>query len=132
MIAKNKKPLDVLLVEDTPEDAQLILRELEIGGFAVTHTRVTTDTEMKAALARKSWDVILCDYMLPQFSGEAALRLVNELDCDAPFIYVSGAIGEDYAVNAMRSGAQDYVMKDNLPRLAPAVERELREAATRR
>ncbi len=132
MNAVLKQPLDVLMIEDAEEDARLMIRELDQGGFAVTGTRVTNARELTAALRQRAWDVILCDYALPQFSGEAALRLVRESGTDVPFIYVSGAIGEETAVAAMHLGVQDYVMKDNLARLAPAVARELKEAGIRR
>lgn len=126
------QPLAVLIVEDVPDDAKLIVRELSRGGFDVTHRRVATAAEMQEALRERRWDVILCDYALPQFSGSAALPMARELGGDAPFIFVSGTIGEDIAVEAMKSGAHDYVMKGNLTRLAPAIRRELREAQTRR
>ena len=131
-MTKPLKPVVVLLVEDSPEDAKLILRELKQGGFDVAPTRVTNADELRVALARPGWDVILCDFSLPHFSGEAALDMVRASGCDAPVIFVSGTIGEETAVNAMRLGARDYVMKDNLARLAPAVERELRETVIRR
>jgi DNA-binding NtrC family response regulator len=127
-----KTKLHLLLVEDSPEDAALMQRELERAGFDVAGERVETESALRQALPQAIWDAILCDFTMPQFSGESALRIVRESDADLPFIYVSGTIGEDVAVEAMKSGAQDYVLKNNLKRLAPAVERELREAKVRR
>src|SRR5687767_5574525 len=101
-----KRRLHVLLVEDSPQDAKLILRELTQGGYEVTHTIVATGTEMRAALEQQSWDLVLSDHALPRFSGSAALQLLRQLDHEVPFIFVSGEIGEETAVAAMRSGAQ--------------------------
>ena len=127
-----KTQLHILIIEDSPDDAGLMTRELEQANYDVTCERVETESQFKQALAQKTWDAILCDYTLPQFSGEMALRIVRETDADLPFIYVSGTMGEEAAVAAMKSGAQDYVLKNNLKRLAPAVEREVREAQVRR
>lgn len=126
------KPIHVLMVEDVEDDAQLLAAELRRGGYDVSFERVDTAAAMRAALQHKVWDVILCDFTMPYFSGAAALRVANEAGVEAPFIYVSGTIGEDTAVDAMKSGAQDYVMKSNLARLTPAVERELHETHIRR
>src|ERR1035437_4795938 len=125
------KPIRVLIVEDVEDDSLLLAAELRRGGYAVTFERVDTAAAMRNALQQKTWDIILCDFAMPYFSGVAALELAKEAACDAPFIYVSGTIGEDVAVEAMKSGAQDYVMKTSLARLLP-VERELREARIRR
>jgi two-component system cell cycle sensor histidine kinase/response regulator CckA len=125
-------PLRVLIVEDSPDDCELILRELRRGGFAPEHLRVDTSDELAAALRRQAWDVIIADYSMPRFSGTDALALVRDLGCDTPFIFVSGTIGEDTAVRAMRGGAQDYMIKGNIGRLVPAIERELREIEGRR
>jgi two-component system, NarL family, sensor histidine kinase UhpB len=127
-----KRQLKVLLVEDSEPDARLLIRELKLGGYLVQHQRVETAEALKAALANGAWDIVLCDYMLPQFSGDAALRMVNNSDLDLPFIFVSGTIGEETAVQAMKAGAHDYVMKNNLARLPAAVERELGEAQIRK
>ncbi len=127
-----KKNLSVLIVEDVENDARLLVAELEGGGYTVAFERVDTAAAMRSALQQKNWDLILCDFTMPYFSGAAALKLAREAGCDAPFIYVSGTIGEDVAIEAMKSGAQDYVMKTHLARLVPAVERELDEAQTRR
>ncbi len=127
-----KNPLRVLIVEDSREDTVLLLWELEHGGYQTTHERVDTADALNAALDRQTWDVVFGDYSMPHFNGVAALKLVREKGLDLPFIFVSGTIGEDIAVEAMKAGAQDYIMKGNLKRLLPAVERELREAAVRR
>jgi signal transduction histidine kinase len=127
-----QKPLHALIVEDSEDDALLIVREFERGGSEVVSERVDTAPAMQAALGRQRWDVVISDYSMPQFSGLGALQVLKESGLDLPFIIVSGAIGEDLAVEAMRLGAHDYVMKDRLIRLVPAVERELREAEVRR
>ncbi len=127
-----KKILNALIVEDSVDDAKLLLRELARGGWEVKYARVETGEQMSAELARQEWDIVLCDYALPHFSGDAALNLVKESGCDTPFIFVSATIGEDTAVAAMKAGAHDYVMKGKLARLNPAIERELRDAVTRR
>jgi PAS domain S-box-containing protein len=124
-------PLRALIVEDSAEDARLLLRELERGGYDVSFERVETAEGLHEALARETWDVIFCDFSLPRFDGFEALRIAQESRLDLPFIFVSGKMGEDVAVEAMKSGAHDYVMKSNLTRLAPAVERELRDAIER-
>jgi signal transduction histidine kinase len=123
--------LRVLVVEDRPDDAEMVLLELGRGGYDVVHERVDTEAAMAAALRRERWDVVLSDYAMPQFSGPAALALVRGMALDIPFIIVSGTVGEEAAVLAMRSGANDYVFKGSLGRLRPAIDRELREAAMR-
>jgi len=125
-------PLRVLIVEDSEEDTLLIVRELKRGGFDPIHERVETAESMKAALSKKTWDLILADYSMPHFSGLEALKLSKESGLDLPFIIVSGLIGEDVAVEAMKSGAHDYLMKNNLTRLIPAIQQELREVEVRR
>ncbi len=125
------KPLNVLLVEDSEDDAILTRRWLSRAGFKPQCTRVDSAARMQAALAAQSWDVVISDYHMPSFSGAAALKLLQATGLDIPFIIVSGAIGEEVAVELMRAGAHDYIMKDNLARLAPAIERELREAGER-
>jgi len=124
--------LRVLLVEDSEDDAALVVRALRKGGFAPSYERVDTAAAMAACLAGQEWDVILSDYSMPQFNGLAALKLMQEKRVDLPFILVSGAVGEETAVEVMQAGACDYVMKDKLARLAPAVIRGLREAASRK
>jgi PAS domain S-box-containing protein len=125
-------PLRVLIVEDSEDDAILVVHELQRGGYDLTFERVDTAIDMKTALEQQAWDVVIADYKMPQFDGLAALKLFQEQGLDLPFILVSGTIGEEIAVGAMKAGAHDYVMKDNLTRLLPAVERELREAQVRR
>jgi signal transduction histidine kinase len=125
-------PLRVLIVEDSEDDCLLILRELRKGGYEPLSERVETPEAMRASLRKGCWDLIISDYVLPRFSGLAALDLLKESNQDLPFIIVSGNIGEDIAVDAMRAGAHDYILKGNLTRLTPAVERELREVEVRR
>jgi diguanylate cyclase (GGDEF)-like protein len=123
--------LRLLLVEDSEDDTLLLLRELSKNGFIVDHTRVDTPADLRAALDSNAWDIVVTDHNLPGFNSEAALAIVRETNADLPVIIVSGSIGEDIAVAAMKSGAHDYIMKDNLARLAPAIQRELRDAETR-
>jgi DNA-binding NtrC family response regulator len=125
------KPLRVLIVEDSEADGQLLLRILRKAGYEVVPERVDTAQAMKASLERGPWDLVLADYRMPRFSAPEALALLKESGLDLPFIVVSGGIGEATAVAAMKAGAHDYLMKDKLARLVPAVERELREAANR-
>lgn len=127
-----KRQLNVLIAEDSEQDARLIIRELKVGGYEVEPLRIETAVGLKAALHNGAWDVILCDYMFPQFSGDEALRIVKDSGLDLPFIFVSGKIGEETAVRAMKAGAHDYVMKNNLARLAAAVDRELGEVQIRK
>ncbi len=124
-------PLQVLLVEDSEDDALLIVRALQRGDYAPQFERVDTARAMSAALERQPWDAIIADYSMPQFSAPAALTLMKERGIDLPFIIVSGSIGEDIAVASMKAGAHDYIMKDNLARLVVAIEREIREAQVR-
>lgn len=126
------KPLRVLIVEDSEDDAELLAYQLESSGFDTTYQRVATPTAMSTALDNKQWDVVIADYSLPQFSATAALTLLQEKGLDLPFIIVSGSIGDGIAVAAMKAGAHDYIMKGNLARLVPAIERELQEASNRR
>jgi PAS domain S-box-containing protein len=125
-------PLRVLLIEDSEDDAELVVRSLRRGGYDLTYTRVETAEAMRDALAHQAWDLVVSDYSMPQFSGPAALQLLQAVGMDLPFIIVSGTIGEETAVTAMKAGAHDFLMKGNLTRLIPAVARELREAAERR
>ncbi len=124
--------LRVLLVEDTEDDALLIARELRRYGLRIEPHRVETEQELGEALARASWDLAILDHNLPGFGGPEALRLLQEHGFGGPMIIVSGTIDEQTAVEVMRAGAHDYVMKDNLARLGPAIERELRDAEARR
>lgn len=125
-------PLRVLFVEDVEEDAELIARELRRGGFAPDWQRVDTAIAMSEVLQAKKWDIIISDYSIPGFGGIAALELLQRSGLSVPFIIVSGAIGEQTAVEAMKAGAQDYFLKGQITRLPVAVERELREATARR
>ncbi|HEY3318613.1 MAG TPA: SpoIIE family protein phosphatase [Coriobacteriia bacterium] len=125
-------PLRVLLVEDSEDDALLLLAELERGGFEPVSERVDNAQDMLDAVRNRSWDVVVSDYVMPSFGGLAALELLRQERSDTPFIIVSGQIGEDVAVEAMRAGADDYATKSNLQRLVPAIRRELRDAAVRR
>jgi PAS domain S-box-containing protein len=124
-------PIRLLLVEDSEDDAQLLLRELKRGGYEPAHERVATEASLAAALDRQSWDLVIGDHSMPGFSGIAALVLVRGRGLDVPFICVSGTITEDMAVAAMKAGASDWVSKGQLKRLLPAVDRELREAKGR-
>lgn len=124
-------PLNVLIVEDSEDDFLLLLRELRKGGYEPAFERVETAAEMKSALDKQSWEIIISDYKMPNFSGLHALKLLKDIRVDLPFILVSGTIGEDIAVEAVKAGANDYVMKNNLSRLVPAIRRELREAKIR-
>jgi PAS domain S-box-containing protein len=126
-----KKPLRMLLVEDSENDAQLILRELERGGYEVSSRRVETPEDMAAALREQPWDIVVSDFSLPSFGAIAALRLFRESGIDVPFIVVSGTIGEESAVEALKAGAHDFLVKGRFARLVPAIERELREVRFR-
>jgi len=124
-------PLRTLLIEDSEDDATLILRALEQGGYAPDALRVQDAEGLRSALAKTRWDVVLADHSLPNFSAPAALEILHEAERDIPFIIVSGAIGEEAAVALMKAGAHDYINKDALARLTPAIERECREATNR-
>src|SRR5581483_2044697 len=123
--------LRVLLVEDSEDDAALVLAELKRAGYELLSERVYSAQALQDALSRREWDFVIADYSMPSFTGLEALKLVRGSGRDMPFIVVSGTIGEDVAVDAMKAGANDYLIKDRLARLAPAVERELREATER-
>ncbi len=124
-------PLNVLIIEDSEDDAMLLVNELRRGGYEPVFERVETAEAMVSSLKRKQWDIIISDYAMPGFIGLDALGLLKESGMDIPFIIVSGTIGEDTAVEAMLAGAHDYIMKDRLKRLTPAIQRELREAKMR-
>jgi signal transduction histidine kinase len=126
------RTLRALLVEDSQMDAELLARALERGGFALTWARIDTSEDMERALQKQMWDLILCDHAMPRFSAPEALELLKRHKLEVPFIIVSGYIEEETAVAAMKAGAHDYIMKDRLARLVPAVERELRDAEVRR
>jgi len=125
------QPLRVLLVEDSEDDAALLLRELRRGGFDVEYERVETAADFESALIKSAWNLIVSDYSLPHFSGPDALDSLRKRGFELPFIFVSGTIGEETAVAALREGAQDYLMKTNLKRLVPAVQRVLRDTEER-
>ncbi len=127
-----KKTLRVLMIEDLEDDAELTILALQKGGYDPIFERVDTLEAMQAALAAKEWDCIISDYSMPQFNGLVALNEFNKSGIDIPFILVSGTMGEDVAVNAMKAGAHDYIIKGKLARLVPALERELKEAEIRR
>ncbi|MBV9121352.1 MAG: diguanylate cyclase, partial [Chloroflexi bacterium] len=125
------RPLRVLVVEDSEDDAELLLIELRRAGYQPFFRLVQTREAMLAALDEQNWDVVISDYSMPNFSALGALGVLHDRMIDLPFIIVSGAIGEETAVASMKAGAHDYVMKGNLARLLPAIERELREAGER-
>ncbi|HXQ23924.1 MAG TPA: PAS domain S-box protein, partial [Candidatus Acidoferrales bacterium] len=125
-------PIQLLLIEDSEDEAQLIVRELERGGYEPRWERVDTAAALQVAIQRQPWDLITCDWVMPGFGAPAALALLAELGVEAPTIIISGEVGEKAAVTAMRAGAHDFVSKQRLTRLVPAVERELRETEMRR
>jgi signal transduction histidine kinase len=124
--------LRVLIVEDSEDDTHAMLRELQRGGHEVEHLRVETRPAMQAALSQGTWDLVLCDYTLPKFSARDALVTLQQSGMDLPFIIISGTIGEESAVEMLKAGAHDFIVKGRLARLLPAIERELRDALTRR
>jgi sigma-B regulation protein RsbU (phosphoserine phosphatase) len=130
-VSTAKTPIRVLVVEDSEFDARILINTLRQSGYDPMFKRVDTAKSMSEALASGAWDIVLADYNMPEFSAPAALKLLQDSGLDLPFIIISGGIGEDIAVAAMKAGAHDYLMKGNLARLAPAVERELREAGIR-
>jgi diguanylate cyclase (GGDEF)-like protein len=123
-------PLRLLLIEDSEDDARLLVRELQ-PHYELTYERVDTPAAANDALDKPGWDLVISDYSMPQFNGLDALALVQEKNLDIPFIIVSGTIGEDVAVQAMKAGAHDYLIKGKLARLIPAIDRELQEAKIR-
>ena len=125
------EPLNVLIIEDSEDDALLVLRELRRGNFTLVWERVQTAESLRAMITSQIWDVIISDYRLPGFDAPGALEIVKQSQLDVPFIVVSGAIGERSAVEMMKAGAHDYLMKENLTRLPEAVRREVRDAQIR-
>lgn len=123
--------IKVLVVEDSENDVELLMRQLRKGGYTPRCSVVETAESFKKALEYEPWDLILCDYKMPNFSAPAALKIIQEMNFDIPFLVVSGTIGEDTAIEIMKAGAHDYLMKDKLTRLPAAVERELRDAKNR-
>jgi len=126
------RPLRVLIVEDSENDTLLLLEHLRAGGYEPDYTRVESAEALNTALEGHEWDMVIADYTMPGFSGTAALSIVRSRGLEVPFIFVSGTIGEDIAVEAMKNGANDYIIKNNLNRLLPAINRELRDAEVRR
>ena len=124
--------LRTLVIEDSDDDAQLVLREIRRMGYTVESQRVETEESLRAALASQEWDLVLCDYSLPHLNAPRALEIVKTAGMDLPFIIISGPIGEESAVNALKAGAHDFIIKGKYARLAPAIERELGEAKVRR
>jgi PAS domain S-box-containing protein len=122
----------VLIVEDSPEDAELITHELQRGGLHAVCERVETAAALQAALDVHDWDLVICDYSMPQLNGPAALEIYLKKGVDIPFISISGAVGEETVAELLKAGAHDYVMKNHLARLVPAVKRELQSAQQRR
>src|SRR5690349_11126698 len=129
--ASATRTLRTLVVEDSEDDAQLLLRQLRKNGYHPVAARVETAEQMSNLLDDQVWDLIIADYSLPQFSALRALELLHQKRLDIPFIIVSGTIGEATAVEAMKAGAHDYIMKGSSARLIPAIDRELREADER-
>lgn len=127
-----KPALRILIIEDLEDDALLVLHHIKKGNFDIEYERVETADKMKRLLTEKPWDIVLSDFKMPHFNGLEALSILKETGLDIPFIVISGTIGEDVAVETMRAGAQDYIMKNNLKRLLPAIERELRQAEGRK
>lgn len=127
-----RKPLKVLIIEDSEIDALLLLEQLKAGGYDPVSRRVDNAEDLADALEKQAWDIIFSDHNMPQFNSTEALEIVRSSAIDVPFIIVSGAIGEEVAVAAMRAGAQDYLMKGNMARLVAAVDRELMDARERR
>jgi DNA-binding NtrC family response regulator len=124
--------LKILIVEDSDDDAELILRTLRHGGLKAAYHRVDTREATQTALDEQTWDLVISDYKLPRFNGLEALKMVRHRNPDLPFVLVSGTIGEEFAVHTIKLGANDYVLKPNLARICSFVERELKETKRRR
>src|ERR1041384_5789323 len=120
-----KPRLRILMIEDAGDDAELIVQEIRRSGYTVEFERVETKPAMQQALARSTWDIILSDYSMPHFSAMAALTVLKQSEMDIPFIVISGTVGEETAVTALKAGANDFLLKGKLARLVPAIEREL-------
>ena len=129
---RNMKTLTILNIEDSEEDYKLVLRHLTKVGYEVYSEKVETAEAMRSALASREWDIVISDYRMPRFSGLEAFQVLKESGLDIPFIIISGTIGEETAVNTLLAGVSDYLMKGNLSRLAPAIERGIEEAKNRR
>jgi len=126
--AGGRVPLRVLMIEDSEDDAYIVLSELKQGNYDIAFERVDNREALQSNLVARAWDLVISDFAMPQFSGIEALKLVRSSNADIPFIFISGTMGEDVAVAALKDGAQDYLVKNNLKRLVPAVQRELRKA----
>lgn len=126
------RELQVLVVEDSEDDLELLVLELRRGGWKPTYERVETPGALREALARRRWDIVLSDYAMPAFTGLDAFRIVRDAGLDLPFVLVSGTVGEERAVEAVKTGIHDYLLKGQLTRLSASIERELREAVSRR
>jgi signal transduction histidine kinase len=126
------KTVRVLIVEDSEDDTLMLVHELRRSGFDAAWERVENPTALRQALASESWDLVIADHLIPNFGGMQALAIVRDHDEELPFLFVSGTVGEDVAVAAIKAGASDYILKGQMRRVAPAVERELRETAHRR
>ncbi|MBL7073878.1 response regulator, partial [candidate division KSB1 bacterium] len=127
-----KTTLRVLIIEDSEDDALLLAREIKKNNYDVTFRRVDTSDAMSEALNQQKWDIIISDYNMPHFSVSEALELLRNSGLDLPFIIVSGVIGEEAAVDSLKAGAHDFIMKSNFSRFIPAIKRELNEAEVRR
>jgi DNA-binding NtrC family response regulator len=127
-----QQPVKLVMVEDMPMEAEIAVRQLESGGFTCNWKRVESEAALRDALKDTRPDLILSDFTLPGFDGISALEIARELTPDTPFIFLSGTIGEERAIDALQRGAYDYVLKSNMARLAPAVRRALAEASARR
>src|SRR5258708_4097194 len=131
-VRSSERPLRLLLVEDNEDDVDLLLRELRRGHFDVTWERVQTATAMRERLERSTWDLVVSDYSMPEFTALRAIAVLKESGIDLPFIVLSGTITEENAVETLRAGAHDFISKDKLARLLPAVQRPLREGEARK
>ena len=131
-LSQTGTPLRILLLEDSEDDALLITRHLRKAEWSFSLKRVDSRESFEAAVTKESWDIILSDFSVPLFNGMEALQFLQEKSVQAPFIMISGRAGEETAVEAMRAGAHDYILKSNLYRLIPAIERELRDEQDRR
>ena len=126
------REIDILIVEDSPDDAHLLVHELTQAGLKIRHERVDTEPQMRAALVRQTWDVILCDYSIPNFGALPALKIAKEMKIKVPFIVISGVMGEETAISVMKAGAHDFITKGNYTRLVPAINREIEEYLVRK
>lgn len=126
------EPLRILIIDDSEDDTVLLVRHLRASGYAPDYRRIDTQDELRTALSAERWDLVICDYSMPQLSAPKALRIIQSLDRDVPVILVSGFVGEDELIRLIKIGAQDIILKSNLARLKPAIERELAEAQLRR